>query len=84
MKRKNLGDILWKYIFPILSVILWIATIIFFFKSNSTYDTGDYQSQMEIMNAMRWYPACFIGAIISTVASYVISELLRYIDGQDE
>lgn len=84
MKRKTWGDNLWKYSFPILSVILWIASIVFFFKSNSAYDTGDYQSQKEIMDAMRWYPVCFIGAIISTAASYVISGLLRYIDGQDE
>ncbi len=84
MKESKFGDNLWKYIFPILSVILWIITIILFFKSNSSYTTNDYEAQREIMDAMRWLPACCIGAVISTAATYVISELLRHIDGQGE
>lgn len=71
---------LWKYIFPSLSAILWIITIILFFKSNSSYSTTDYEAQLQIMNALRWQPACCIGAIISTAAAYVIEEIQNYID----
>lgn len=71
---------LWKYIFPSLSAILWIITIILFFKSNSSYSTTDYEAQLQIMNALRWQPACCIGAIISTAAAYVIEEIQDYID----
>ena len=67
---------MWKYIFPTLAAILWIITIILFFKSNNSYSTTDYEAQLEIMNAMRWQPACCIGAIISTAAAYVV----QYID----
>ncbi|MBQ8598686.1 MAG: hypothetical protein IJ411_01020 [Oscillospiraceae bacterium] len=70
----------WKYIFPALAAILWIVTIILFFKSHSSYDTTDYEAQLQIMNAMRWQPACFIGAIISTAAAYVIPELQSHTD----
>lgn len=68
---------LWKYIFPSLSAILWIITIILFFRSHGSYDTADYE---QVMNAMRWQPACCIGAIISTAAAYVIEEIQDYID----
>ena len=71
---------LWKYIFPSLSAILWIITIFLFFKSNSSYSTTDYEAQLQIMNALRWQPACCIGAIISTAAAYVIEEIQNYID----
>ena len=71
---------IWKYIFPSLSAILWIITIILFFKSNSSYSTTDYEAQLQIMNALRWQPACCIGAIISTAAAYVIEEIQNYID----
>lgn len=71
---------MWKYIFPILAAILWVITIILFFKSNSSYSTTDYAAQLQIMNAMRWQPACCIGAIVSTAAAYVVSEIQGYID----
>ena len=64
----------------ILAVILWIITIILFFKSNNSYSTADYEAQLKIMNAMRWQPACCIGAILSTAAAYVVSEIREYID----
>ena len=70
----------WKYIFPSLAAILWIITIVLFFKCNSSYSTTDYEAQQQIMNAMRWQPACWIGAIISTAIAYVISEIQEYID----
>lgn len=82
MNGSSRGKNLWKYGFSILSVFLWIITIVLFFKSNSSYDTTDYEAQREIMDAMRWLPACCIGAIISTLAAYVIFELLEYIDDQ--
>ena len=66
---------LWKYVFPILAASLWIATIILFFKSNSSYVTNDYESQKAIMDAARWLPACCIGAIIATAAAYVVDGL---------
>ena len=71
---------MWKYIFPTLAASLWIITIILFFKSNSSYNTTDYKTQLEIINAMRWQPACCIGAIISTAIAYVVSEIQEYID----
>lgn len=70
----------WKYIFPALAAILWVITIILFFKSNSSYSTTDYEAQQQIMDAMRWQPACCIGAIISTAIAYVISEIQEYIE----
>ena len=80
MNHSNFEKNLWKYIFPALSIILWIVTIVLFFKSHSSYQTNDYEAQLAIANAMRWHPSCFIGAIISTAASYVVSELQAYID----
>lgn len=71
---------MWKFIFPTLAVILWIITIILFFKGHRSYDTTDYEAQLQIMNAMRWQPACCIGAIISTAAAYVVEEIREYID----
>ena len=71
---------MWKYTFTILAIILWIITIILFFKSNRSYSTDDYEAQLQIMNAMRWHPACCIGAIISTAAAYVVSKIQEYID----
>jgi hypothetical protein len=75
---------LWRYIFPALSIILWILTIVLFFKSNEAYSTNDFEAQWEIMNALRWHPACCIGAIISTAAAYVVSELQNLIDERNE
>ncbi|MBQ8831034.1 MAG: hypothetical protein IJ017_05505 [Oscillospiraceae bacterium] len=74
MKWNNIKDNLWKYVFPVLAIILWIATIVLFFTSHRGYDINDYESFMPVMNAMRWQPACFIGAIISTAAAFVIEE----------
>lgn len=71
---------MWKYIFPALAAILWIITIILFFKGHRSYDMTDYEAQLQIMNAMRWQPACCIGAIISTAAAYVVEEIQAYID----
>lgn len=76
MKTKNL----WKYIFPLLALALWIATIILLFKSNSSYHTGDYATIQAIEKAARWQPACCIGAIISTALSFVIGELVSLIE----
>ena len=79
MKNK-LKNNLWQYIFHILSGILWAAAILLFFKSRGNYHSGDYEAQIEILAAARWYPACCIGAIISTAAAYFLSDLLDYID----
>jgi len=80
MSSNKIWDNLWKYIFPILSVVLWIITIILFIKSKSGYDTRDLETQFQILNATRWHPACCIGAIISTAAAYVVSELRRHFE----
>jgi len=80
MSSNKIWNNLWKYIFPILSVILWIITVILFIKSKSGYDTRDLETQLQIMNAARWHPACCIGAIISTAAAYVVSELCRHFE----
>ena len=71
---------MWKHIFPLLATILWIITIALLLKSNSSYHTADYEAQLQVMNATRWLPACCIGAIISTVAAYVVLEIQEYID----
>ena len=71
---------MWTYIFPVLAGVLWIITIVLFFKSHRSYSTTDYEAQLQIMNAMRWLPACCIGAVISTAAAYVVEALLEYID----
>ena len=68
---------MWKHIFPVLSAVLWIITIILFFKGHGSYD--DYEVKMQVMNALRWQPACCVGAIISTAAAYVIEEIKDYI-----
>lgn len=78
MKNDTEGS-LWKYIFPILAVILWVAAIVLTFKANGSYQTGDYASMQAIENALRWRPACCIGAIISTAASYVIIQIAKHI-----
>ncbi|MCD8085171.1 MAG: hypothetical protein LUF28_02365 [Clostridiales bacterium] len=83
MKRKHLDE-LWRYAFPALSVLLWIATIFLFFSSNRTYDSSDYEAQMQIANALRWLPSCFIGALLATVASWVVSELLGCLHSEND
>ena len=80
MQDDNVNRNLWKYILPVLSVVLWVMTIVAFFKSNGTYTTNDYEAEMAIINAQRWYPACLIGAVITTAVSYFISQLCEYID----
>ena len=80
MKKSNFVDNLWKYIFPVLSVCLWILTVVLWFKMNSSYHTNDYEAQLEITNASRWHPACCMGAIISTAMAWVISDLQRIMD----
>ena len=80
MGRSNFEKNVWKYIFPVLSVILWIFTIVFFFRSHQSYSTNDVETQYAIMNAMRWLPACFIGAVISSAAAYVVAELQSRFD----
>ena len=52
-----------------------------FFRANSSYDMTDIEAQRAIMNAARWHPACCIGAIISTAAAWVVSEIADRIDG---
>ncbi len=78
--NKDFEKNLWKYIFPVLSAILWVVTIVLFFKSHRSYSTNDFEAQRAIMDAARWQPACCIGAIISTAAAYVVSELADRID----
>ena len=45
-----------------------------------TAELPDYEAEMAIINAQRWYPACLIGTVITTAISYVISQLCEYID----
>lgn len=45
---------IWRYVFPALSVVLWIATIVLFFRGNRAYSTTDYEAQMQIASALRW------------------------------
>ena len=83
MKNSQIGDNLWKYVFPILSVILWVVTIVLFFKGNRAYSTTDYEAQMQIASVLRWQPACFVGALISTAAAYVVSEIEQYFNRKE-
>ena len=78
--KKDFKKNLWKYIFPALSIILWVVTIVLFFKANSSYNMTDIEAQRAIMNAARWHPACCIGAIISTAATWVVSEIADRIE----
>lgn len=78
--KKDFKKNLWKYIFPVLSIILWVVTIVLFFKANSSYNMTDIEAQRAIMNAARWHPACCIGAIISTAATWVVSEIADRIE----
>ena len=78
--KKDFKKNLWQYIFPALSIILWVVTIALFFRANSSYDTTDIEAQRAIMNAARWHPACCIGAIISTAAAWVVSEIADRIE----
>lgn len=71
---------MWKYIFPALAALLWIVTIVPFFKCSRSYDTTDYEAQLQIMNAIRCQPACCIGAVISTAAAHVVSKIQERID----
>ena len=71
---------MWKYIFPALAALLWVVTIVLFFKCSRSYDTTDYEAQLQIMNAVRWQPACCIGAVISTAAAYVVSKIQERVD----
>lgn len=78
--KKDFKKNLWQYIFPVLSIILWVVTIVLFFKANSSYNMTDIEAQRAIMNAARWHPACCIGAIISTAATWVVSEIADRIE----
>ena len=78
--KKDFKKNLWQYIFPALSIILWVVTIALFFRANSSYNTADIEAQRAIMNAARWHPACCIGAIISTAATWVVSEIADRIE----
>lgn len=80
MKKTRIEDNLWKYIFPVLSAVLWVLTAVLYFKMNSSYHTNDFEAQQAILNASRWHPACCIGAVISTAAAWVVSDLQRIID----
>lgn len=72
----------WRYVFPVLALILWIITICLFFKINQSYHTDDFEALAQLANAQRWQPACCVGAIISTAAAYVLEELKQYIDDE--
>lgn len=82
MRMKN--NQIWRYVFPALSVVLWIATIVLFFRGNRAYSTTDYEAQMQIASALRWQPACFVGALISTAAAYVASEIEQYLNENED
>lgn len=78
--KQNAEFALWKYAFPVLSAILWIATIVLFFRANGSYHTGDLEAQQAILSAAQWRPACCIGAVVSTVASFVVFSLAEHLD----
>ena len=65
----------WRWVFPILAAILWIAAIACFFIGTGSYDNTDPAARQRVVEAVRWQPACTIGAILSTAAAYVLAEL---------
>ena len=64
----------------VIAALLWIAAIVCVIKSNASYQSSDQSALQTILAAQRWYPACFIGAIISTAAAYIIDDLYAHID----
>jgi len=68
----------WKYVFPALSVIFWIATVVLFIRSTGVI--SNYETELQVLTAVRWLPACFIGAVFSTAAAYVVEEIHRIFD----
>lgn len=80
MRKNNFEDKLWDHIFSILAAILWIASIVLYIKGRSSYHTLDHQAQLRIANALRWQPACFIGAVICTAACIT----LEHRDGRND
>ena len=69
-----------RYLFLIIAAVLWIAAIFCVIKANASYQSSDLNALQTILGAQRWYPACFIGAIISTAAAFVIDDLYEHID----
>jgi hypothetical protein len=69
-----------RYVFPLIAAILWIAVFILFFREHSTFHSSDYAARQAAEAAARWLPSCLIGAILSTAASFVVHRLLKDID----
>lgn len=84
MKDSGRSEKISSLVFPVLSLVLWIATIVLFFKSNGSYSTNDYEAQRAIEDALRWHPACCVGAIVSTAAAYVVSSLRQSMDREEK
>ena len=79
MKNDAKGN-LWKSVFPILSIILWLAAIFIPMIAQTRSYTDSYFANMAITKAYSWRAACCIGAIISTTASYVIIQIAKHIE----
>ncbi len=70
---------LWRYLFSMLAVILCVAAIVLFIRSRGAVRTDDYAALEAVSRAARWYPACFIGALLSTAAVYVVGKIKEII-----
>ena len=69
-----------KYVFPVIAAILWIAVCMIFVRAHSPFHSSDYAARQAAETAVRWLPACVIGAILSTAASFVVIRLLKDMD----
>ena len=69
-----------RYVFPVIAAILWIAAFILFFRGQSPYHSSDYAARQAAETAARWLPSCLIGAVLSTAAAYVVHRLLKDMD----
>ena len=66
-----------KYVFPVVAAILWIAVCILFVRAHSPFHSNDFAARQAAETAIRWLPSCVIGAILSTAASFVVIRLLK-------
>ena len=68
-----------RHLFSALAVILCVAAIVLFIRSRGAVRTDDLTALQAVSRAARWYPACFIGALLSTAAVYVVGKIKELI-----
>ena len=78
--KNDFKDNLWKSVFPVLSIILWLAAFFIPIIAQTRTYTDSYFANMAITKAYSWRAACCIGAIITTAASYVIIQIAKRIE----